>query len=135
MDQLAARELINNGWFVISLCLVFVFGGFLWKEMRSDGWYVKLRNQAAISLLVYFLGETLARGWGALLLYKMTTGQQMIDAFAVEERYPIAMAGAAISFVGAICCVRVFSPPHWGHKAWLAVVAVAGIFMGITYFY
>lgn len=133
MDQLTARELINNGWFVISLCLVFVFGGFLLKEMREDGWYPKLRNQAAISLLIYFIGETLARGWGALLLYKMSTGEDMIAAFAVEQRYPLALAGAAISFVGAVCCVRVFSPASWGHKAWLVVVAIAAAFMTATY--
>lgn len=133
MDQLTARELINNGWFVISLCLVVVFGSFLIKEMRADGWYPKIRNQAAISLLIYFIGETLARGWTVLLLYKMSSGEDMIVAYAVEQRYPLALVGAGISFVGAVCCVRVFSPEAWGHKAWLVVVAIAAAFMTTTY--
>lgn len=134
MDQLTARELINNGWFILSLCLVVIFAGFLWKEMQEDGWYPRVRNRAALALLAYFTGETIARAWTVLLLsdYVRTHGQ---GYWAIEQRYPIALVGAGISFVGAICCVRVFSPASWGHKAWLVVVAIAAIFMAMTYFY
>lgn len=132
MDQLDARELINNGWFIISFCLVLLFILFLSKEMKQDGWYGKVRNQAALSLSVYFLGETIARGWGTLLFYKMQHGNDLLSVFAVEEKYPVAMVGAGIAFIGAICCMRVFSPPHWG-KAWLVVVGVAVAFMIVTY--
>lgn len=132
MDQLNARELINNGWFVISLSLVFMFAVFLVKEMKEDGWYSRVRNQAALSLLVYFVGETIARGWASLLLYKLQNGRDLVATFAVEEQYPVALIGAAIAFIGAICCIRVFSPPRWG-RAWLLVVAVAGAFMIFTY--
>lgn len=126
--------MINNGWLVISACLVIIFAMFLVKEMREDGWYPKLRNQAAIALLIYFTGETIARGWGALLLYKMSTGDDLLTVFAVEEKYPFALAGAAISFFGALCCVRVFSPASWGHKAWVSVAIAAAAFMTFTYF-
>lgn len=133
MNQLAARQLINNGWLAVSVCLVIIFAAFLLKEMREDGWYGKFRNQGAIALLIYFLGETLARAWAALLLYQMTHGETLGGVFAVEERYPIALAGAAISFFGALCCVRAFSPASWGHKAWVSVAVIAGAFMLLTY--
>lgn len=136
MNQLAARELINTGWLTTCACLVVIFIAFLVKEMQYDGWYPKIRNQAAIALLIYFCGETLARAWGALLLYKMThAGQDLVTIFAVEERFPIAMIGAGISFFGALCCVRVFSPASWGHKAWLGVAIIAGLLMWATYYF
>lgn len=136
MNQLAARELINNGWFIVSLCLVGIFVFFLITEMREDGWYAKLRNQAALALIVYFIGETLARGWAALLIAQYSGGATFIqDVWDIEERYPIAMLGAAISFIGAICCVRIFSPPNWGHSGWLAVLAIASVFMLVTWWW
>jgi hypothetical protein len=135
MDQLVARQLINNGWFITSLCLVVIFIAFLAKEMREDGWYGKLRNQAALALIVYFTGETVARLWGMLLLRQMAGGLPISDAFAIEEKYPIAMGAACLSFIGAICCVRIFSPPSWGHRGWLSVLGIAAVFLALTYPY
>jgi hypothetical protein len=57
------------------------------------------------------------------------------DAWRVEQKYPVAMAGAAISFIGAICCVRVFSPPSWGNRCLLGVVAIASVFMLVTWWW
>lgn len=133
MTQLAARELVNIGWLIVCICLAIIFAAFLVKEMSEDGWYIKLRNRAAISLFVYFIGETLARGWGAMLLNRMSHGMTVQGAFDIEQKYPLALAGAAISFVGALCCVRVFSPSSWGNRAWVFVALIAILAMVITY--
>lgn len=133
MNQLAARELVNNGWLVVCISLVIIFVAFLAKEMQENGWYGKLRNQAAIALTIYFMGEALARGWGAALLYQMSHGSSIGDIFAVEEHYPVAMVGAIFSFFGALCCVRAFSPGSWGNKAWLGVALGSGLVMLATY--
>ena len=130
MDQLDARELINNGWLALVVSIVVILVPFLIRQMREDGWYGRRGNQAALALVVYFTGEALARGWGALLLYKMQHGQDLLGVFAVEQKYPVAMAGAALSFIGAICCVRVFS----SGKAWIVVAALTVAVMIATYY-
>lgn len=129
MNQLLARSMINNGWVIVSLCLVFIFATFLFKEMHENGWYAKIRNQAAISLLVYFVGESGARLWTVVLLSKYI---DKTNALSVEKYYPLALCFAAVSLIGAICCIRTFSPPSWGHRGWLFVAAAVAVTMVLT---
>lgn len=129
MNQLLARSMINNGWVVVSICLLGIFAIYLVKEMLQDGWYSYVRNKAAIALLIYFTGEAGARLWTVVLLSKYIDKE---NAQSVERWYPLALGFACLSLVGAICCVRTFAPPSWGHRGWLFVVAAVGVTMLVT---
>lgn len=129
MNQLVARSMINNGWVVVSLCLVCIFAAYLVREMRTNGWYSYVRNRAAIALLVYFTGEAGARLWTVVLLSRYL---DKTNAASVERWYPAALGFACLSLVGAVCCIRTFAPPWWGHSGWLGVVAVVGVTMLVT---
>lgn len=128
MTQMMARSMINDGWLIMSLTLTFIFGHYLSKKMRHDGWYASLDNQAAVSLFVYFAGESIARGWSVMLLWTYAHGG---DAAAVESKYLVGLVGASVALVGAVCCVRIFAPDKWGFVGWITgpILAVAFYFV------
>ena len=130
MDQLIARQLINSGWLVANLCLVVTLLYYLHAEVRIDGWYAYARNKAAIALLILFSGETIVRAWSFFLLRFYAKG---VDAWPIEQRYPVALTGAVIALAGTACAVRVFSPKEWGHWGWIVSMALAAAFMLFTY--
>lgn len=121
---LSIREFVNAVLLVADLALIFVFAAFLWGEVSQRGWHT-LRSQAAKALLVYFTGMTVVRAWGFTLLWYEDINQAVNRELAL----PISLMGTALAMVGALMCVRVFSPGWWGPWGWI-VTAVLAIGLG-----
>lgn len=126
---LAVRELVNAVLLVVDLSLVFVFVTFLRAEVKSQGWET-LRAKAAFALIIYFIGMTVVRAWGFTLLWY----EDINKAISLELGLPLTLVGTIIAMIGAILCVRVFSPKWWGPWGWLVTLALAaalGVFVYI----
>lgn len=119
-DQFLAREIINEMLFAQACVLVYVFGRHLQYEVRKPGWYHSFGNQAAVALLTFFLGEAVARAWTVLFLVQHRHGVRDII-----EHYQVALAGAVIATVGALCCVRIFSPEKWKGRGWVIGLGIS----------
>lgn len=116
IGQFAARELINNSWTVLGICIVLIFSRWLWTEFRQSGFSIRDRNKAAISITIYFVGEAVARGWTVAMLWSF---RHPTYRETVQGLYPIALIGGAIAMWGALCMIRIFTPAEWRHWPWV----------------
>lgn len=111
-------------------CLfVFFFATrFVLYEMRYPGWRLGNANRAAIAIMIFMFGETMSRGWGAVLTVAFSWGY---DIGAIESQFPIAFVGSTIAFMGVLAKLRIFSPDDWGEWLWiiggLVALAAAGL--------
>lgn len=129
LDILTVREWINGAWFVMSLCATAVFGTFLWREMANAGWYKRRDVRAAIALFIYFLGETIIRGWVWAYL-AMTHG--VIDRVGVDlTSFAVLVTAASLSMLGALCCIRIFSRDC---RAWIVTGLILAAFVVLEVF-
>lgn len=129
MTALVIRQIINNALFVLDIALVAFIVRHLICEVRTGGLqyaYGRLGNQAALAILVHIVGLTMIRGWSALLLYYQGQG---VDAWQIEQLYPIGIVGASIALIGMGCCIRIFSRQEWGNWGWIVSVAAAASFV------
>jgi hypothetical protein len=129
LGMLEVRAFISAGLFFLSICLVLVFGRLLVIEVRHFGWKAVRSNpvnQAAIALMVYFLGMIFTRGWSALLYNIMANGGSVIP---LENSYPVAIVSAAVAAVGGLCCIRVFTRNRW---TWIVAGIVVAALTAIT---
>lgn len=117
--SLIVREWINGVWFVATAWVAVIFCRYLWNEVRKSGDYWKPQVQGATACLAYFSGETIYRGWTWIGLKAANEGH--ID-LKFAQFYWIGIAGATLAILGAICCMRVFSPSSWGHMGWIAIL-------------
>lgn len=120
LENLELRQFVTTSLFFLSVCLVAVFGRYLFIEARLYGWK-EVRsnrlNQAAIAFVVYFAGMIVARGW-AMVAYKILESGG--DVIALENQYPVALGAAGVALVGGLCCVRVFTR---NARTWVYVLA------------
>ena len=129
IGQLAARELINDGWSALALFLAVIFAAFLVPRMRQGrGWYWDQTNQAAIALFVYFTGEVIARGWTGVLLWHF---RHHVDPGWIENQYPVALIGGGVALVGALCAIRIFAPYGLRNWSWWICGAAAVAFAAL----
>lgn len=127
MNHLLAREVINNGLAVINFCIALTIIAHLYGEWRTRGvrrGYHRLGNRAALAMLIYIVGETIIRAWAGVLLWHYAEGRNAIE---VEAKYPVALFGAAIALVGAVCMMRIFSRASWGNRVWIGSVVLAAV--------
>lgn len=110
IEQIQVREFLNGMILVLNLTMAAILITFLASRLHMRDWYNDLANQAAIALSVLFLGKAIIRGWGVVLLYEMSHGG---DGWAVEQRVPLTLVGAALVMFGALCAIRIFTPDRW----------------------
>jgi hypothetical protein len=121
MNYGIVRQSINAAWAVIVIALVITFAWYIFYECCAPGWRKRVRVQAAFALFGYFSGEALGRIWGSVWLYYASKGKNL---WVIEEKYPIALAGAFLAFGFGTYLLKIFSPPSWGHKGWIITVIV-----------
>lgn len=129
MSYMLARQIINNGLFVLDIVLMAVIVHHLVREYCALGLrraYNRLGNQAAFAVLVLMVGHIVIRGWAAALLWHYDRG---VNPLEIEERYPVGLAGAALALVGMVCCVRIFSPYRWRNVIWPGSILLAAAFI------
>lgn len=129
-DHLLVREVINGLLFAVSLAMCFEFGRTLIQRIWTDKrrWRQDEGTRVIVALSLYFVGETLVRGWIWLLLAMRNRGY---DAAALDlsHDYLVALTAALISTWGAMCCLYVFSKNHW---SWLRAITIVMLFAMFT---
>lgn len=128
---LGTRETVNLGLLFGDICLLFIIGRMLWREAKEPGWMNSIYNQAAAAIFTYFLGMTIVRFWGAVLLYYLRRGY---DVFTLENTYPISLIGTGVSFLGTLFIIQTFSPDDSRNRYWKWVLLLTGI-MTVTFTY
>lgn len=129
----ATRELINGTWFLLNLYMTGIFALYLLPEMRGEAcWYCKSRNQAAIGLMLYFVGGTMYHGllWFLLLRSRLGT----IDGLLAFS-YVVEMSSAIFVYVGSALCIRSFSKRSWGNYALAIGVCIITALVFFEVFY
>lgn len=129
MTALIIRQIVNNALLVLDLALIGFIVRHLISEVHTTGLkrtYARLGNQAALAILIHIVGLTMIRAWSALLLYYQGQG---VDAWKIEQLYPIGIVGASIALIGMGCCIRIFSREEWGNWGWIGSVGAAAVFV------
>lgn len=124
MEIIVAREAANGTWFFLSLFLAFVLWRHLVIAVFEEGYraYDSWVNRGIIGLAVYFTSSAIMRLWVWVLLIMERRGDDWVFLAARTEIPLLAASGAVI---GAMCCVRVFTPIRWNPWFWLAVGVIA----------
>jgi hypothetical protein len=105
-------EIVNGTWFVLGLCLLFVFGRYL-MDIGLD--FRRQRVQAAGAIFVYFLGESVVRGWTWWWRHKLNHGAA-VDWMGWSQ---VLLGASLLAAMGALAMIRVFTPPGCGHRTWI----------------
>lgn len=93
-----------------------------WRGMRA-----RVANQAAFAVLVHITGLGLIRLWTVIQFVMMKHG---VDPSGVDDIYQIPSVGLFLAVLGMSCCIRVFSPVHWGNWGWVMTFLAAAGFVG-----
>jgi hypothetical protein len=136
-DSQDIREVMNGMWGILSYSLALTFFAFLvgrvykffknrersealwkplWRSIANDG----IENQAALALMTYFIGSAIYRTWVWVLLYKGA-----IDDNFIKSHYAVPIIGSLIALVGALCAIRIFTPPKLNPWLWMSVGTIA----------
>lgn len=133
MSNLVVREVMNGTWFILTLCLTLAFVLRIACRMASDAnWYGDVGCQAAIALLVHFVGSVMRSGWIWLLLHCQNAAR---ECSAIENNYDVLIVASAFAVIGTLCCIRVFSPVRLRPWTWMLAGAAAiaipvGVYVG-----
>lgn len=127
------RGIANGTWLFLNLGLAFVFWRHFIIRAREDGIkqaYREITAKAALSLAVYFTGSAIMRAWVWFLLILQRAGDEI--AF-LTDRPEIALFAATVAVIGALCCIRVFSPGRYGRYFWIGTGVAAVIVPGAVH--
>lgn len=154
MNDMVVREVMNGILFVLDVELVLTFVTYLSRRIIADigsyragqdvptyseespepygvlGWYERPGSKAAIALTIYFAGATMRAGWIWWLLHCENAGG---SCFSIRGNSWVMLVATALAMTGGLCCIRVFSPPHWHPWSWLAAGVVAVAIPFLTY--
>lgn len=115
---------MNGMLFMLGMFLVVAMGFRLWQRVREPDWYDDAGTQAVIALFVFLIGESIRSGWiWALLICQNEYGRPA--CLHIASSYELLLVASSFTIVGAVCCIRVFSPPSWCPWSWLAAGALA----------
>lgn len=125
MNDLIVREIMNGMLFMLGLFLVGAMGFRLLQRVKHDNdWYHDETTQAIIALFFFLIGENIRSGWiWALLICQNEYGRSA--CLKIASSYELLLVASAFAIVGAVCCIRVFSPPAFNPWTWLAAGALA----------
>lgn len=113
-------DIVNGAWAACDACLVAVLGRYIVLEFIQKG-FDRVRIQAAAALLCYFAG---AATWHGMTWWY----RGYIDpSIARPIAYSILIGAGVLAAVGALFCIRIFTPRICGPRSWLA--ATAGAFV------
>lgn len=120
-----AREWLNGGLLPLNISLCVVIGLFLWDIRRQNGrgWTKVEGVRTACALWWIFFGDGLRAGLAWLLLRVEVGAMPPFDAhdFISPEFVNVGFALAGIiGVVAALRCIKLFTPPSWGHSYWIA---------------
>ena len=77
-----------------------------------------------IALFVFLIGENIRSGWiWALLVCQNEYGRPA--CLHIASSYELLLVASTFAIVGAVCCIRVFSPPSGCPWTWLGAGALA----------
>lgn len=112
---------------IVCLAVFLVISAYLLAETKKPGWYDRFGNKLAVPVGLVMFGETLSRGWGAVLTVMFSRG---MDIGPIEDRYPLAFAGSVIMLMGMLCMLRILTPEKIGNVrtgewGWISVGIVA----------
>lgn len=112
--HLFVRELVNGLWFALSLAMCVEIGVQFCRKMRTVGftsWRHDPGARVMAPLMLYFMGESLMRGWIWILLSLQNAESERV--VSVQNDYYVAFVAAWLSSWAAACCLYVFAHNHW----------------------
>lgn len=132
MTHQVVREYVNGTFFLLNLCLIFVFLSFLGPRLRKPGWYYDFVNQACIAQITYLTGESLRSSWVwvSLFTYNNSGRTDLLEHF-----WGIAIVSVTVGSIGALCCIRVYSPARWGNRGWIACGVGTALIIWLSSFF
>lgn len=129
-------DILQGVWFLLSVALVLTFITFLARRMwehvvfrrkHDPLWkslwktipvtYAGIENQAALALMTYFIASSFYRGSTWMTLLESEAHGNLLS------RSHVMTNSTLLALLGALCCVRVFTPIHWNPWLWMAVGA------------
>ena len=124
MSDLIVREIMSGTLFLLGMFLVGAMGFRLLQRVREPRWYSDETTQAVIALFVFLIGENIRSGWiWALLVCQNEYGRPA--CLHIASSYELLLVASTFAIVGAVCCIRVFSPPSGCPWTWLGAGALA----------
>lgn len=119
------REWLNGGLVPLNVSLVIVIGLFLFDTFRlhGRGWSKVEGVRTACTLWWIFLADGIRAGLAWSLLRIEVGGRPPFDAhrFLSPDNINLGFIFAGIIAVCAsLNCIRLFTPPKWGHWYWIA---------------
>lgn len=111
MDLYSSRlfEVINGTLFVACVCLLFIFGRFLWSSWKHFHSWKKFyhNSREAIALVVFISGDAIIRG--PVWLSRWMVNHQYGDAAATaQDLVTLIVSGVLIALLGSWCVARVY---------------------------
>lgn len=121
-----AIEFLTALFFVLDLCMIWIFGRYCFRRLRTAEPRALL---GSIGLILLFAGLAVSRGWIWYFRHAWNHGR-MLD---MDGAYFHVYAGAlTVSGLGLVCCLRAFFV-DWGRFGWLWMFAlVVGIALMLT---
>lgn len=112
---------------IVCFAVFLIVSAYLLRESKNPGWYDRFGNKLAIAVSVFMFGETLSRGWGAILIVMYYRG---MDIGVIENRFPLAFTGSVLMLIGMICKLRILTPEilfgvRTGEWFWMAIATFA----------
>lgn len=128
LEYLVTRQVITEILFVYDMAFVIILIRYVTvgRKRFGDQYWRTPSIWGAYYLLYHFVGVGITRAWSSFLYYGWLKGW---DVFKLENQYPLAIAGTALSVIGMCGIIWVFSPDAWRHKAWIATCVVALAFV------
>lgn len=129
------RQTTNNFLFVMDVTLVGILTLYIVSYLKASGraaWGM-VRIRAAIWIGLHVIGLTMQRAWGIVLYRAYDRGENMM---AVEQHFPVYLAGSLIAAVGLAGTIYTFTPlagqenpSRWKRAAPLVLaIVVASLF-------
>lgn len=117
MNDLIVRQQVNGLAVTLGICMFVITVMYIYRTWQTkDEWYRFPGVRGAISIAVFVAGEILLRGWVWFSLYR--EDESFAKNVTLSEP-TVAILGCVLLSVGALCFVRVFSPPHWQPWGWV----------------
>jgi len=119
-------EWMNGVQFSLYATVVLLLGLYIWLNVDGHEDLSRSHVQVGISLFIMLLGDAVTRGWIWWWRHGLNVGRDV--AWMVD--YPVLVVGTALSIIGTLCFVRVFSMPQWGRWAWAVCLVVVALSSG-----
>lgn len=130
MTNLIIREWLNGGLIPLNVCITFVFTHSLYVSWRKygRGWTKAPGVQSACALWWIFLADLIRSCMAWSLLHAQSSGRPI--QYLGYTPTLLYIAAAAIAMGATFRLIYTLGPSEWGHKGWLAALALTAIFMG-----